>query len=129
MREYDSDSYIDNELEKIKKEKELLRKMKIELFVKKIEPYISGASRKGLHNLFLDSLLNKVDNLNYILEKYEKKLKNKKVTPEKKYIYEKDYKYKKVKKRTRVDEEENDSKTSESEEEKDKIRKTAKKYY
>ena len=123
--EYDTDSNIDDKLEKLKKEKEILKKMKIELFIKKIESYISGTSKQGLHNLFLNSILSKIDKLNQILEKMEKK----KEIPEEKYFYKKDYKYKKVKRRTKVEEDENDSNPSESEEqkEKDRINKTTKK--
>ena len=118
---------INQKLEKIKKEFEKIKKMKLELFIKKIEPYLS--SRKSLHNLLLDLILNKIDKFENILEKYEKKLKkDKKNKNEESPIEEetyKKYKYKRIKK---IIKEENDTITS-SEEEKGNTKKKRKKMW
>jgi len=112
---YNNDN-IDEKLEKIKQEMDKLNKMKIELFIKKIEPYLT--SKQGLHNLFLNSIFFKIDKKNNILEKYKEKLKIK------------DKKNKKSERHVQGEEDidKNDSNYSGSEVEEEKLNKKSKKY-
>ena len=122
--EYD----IDDKLEEIKKEIEKLKKMKIEIFIQKIEPFLS--SKKKLHNLFLDSILHKNDKLKNNLEKYKKKLKIKneenEESPVEDYEHKIKYKYKIVKKEQKEGDQIINS-SSEEEEDNKKINKKTKK--
>ena len=74
FNKYDSYSKytnIDERLDKINKEIDILKRMKMELFTNKIGSYLDG--RQGLYNLFLSSLINKLNDLKYRVDKYEKK--------------------------------------------------------
>ena len=108
---------LNDKLEKMKKEINLLQKMKIKLFILKIEPYLS--SKKDLFKLFLNSILFKVEKLQNILDKNEKlQLKDKKnidkkISDKVHEIEEKNKKNKKIKNK-----EESNSSVSEEEKEK-----------
>ena len=74
INKYDSYSKynnIDEKLDKINREIDILKRMKMELFANKIGSYLDG--RQGLYNLFLSSLINKLNDLKYRVDKYEKK--------------------------------------------------------
>ena len=62
---------IDERLDKINRELDSLKKIKMKLFANKIGSYVDG--KQGLYTLFLGSLINKIDELKYRLDKYEKK--------------------------------------------------------
>ena len=137
IQEYSTYPYNNNDIdyrEKIRKDIKILNKLKIELFVKKIEPFLS--CNRELHNLFRNLVYFKIDKMNNILEKYEEKYnikgkKNKKeINPHENIIYEKDYKYKKVKRRIKednTDEEDSSDSYEETETEKEKTNKKNKK--
>ena len=107
---------LNDKLENMKKQINLLKKMKMELFILKLEPYLS--SKKELYKLFLNSILFELDKLNNILYK----LKNKR-----KESFDEDYEikeeYKKKKKIKKIKEE---SELSVSEKEKEKNDKRSK---
>ena len=74
FNKYDSYSKYNNKderLVKINREIDILKRMKMELFANKIGSYLDG--RQGLYNLFLSSLINKINDLKYRVDKYEKK--------------------------------------------------------
>ena len=71
-------------------------KIKIELFIKKLEPFI--CSNKDLYDLFMKSIIRKIHRMKSKLIKYKNKLNEPVESSEDNYIYTKEYKNTKIKK-------------------------------
>ena len=71
-------------------------KIKIELFIKKLEPFI--CSNKNLYGLFMKSIIRKIHRMKSKLIKYKNKLNEPVESSEDNYIYTKEYKNTKIKK-------------------------------
>ena len=83
-------------ISQIKKDADEIIRIKLELFIKKLEPFI--CSNKNLYDLFFKLIIGKIKRMKIKTRKYRNKTKELEGNDDEDYIYSKEYRNKKIKK-------------------------------